>query len=229
MDSLSRLQAIGMELFLDSADINEIQEAAHTGLVDGVTTNPTLLYQQKTSLENILLKICHLVDGPVSAECVETEYEAMLAEARHLAAVHANVVVKIPMTPIGLRCVKALTEEQIRTNVTLIFSVSQGLLAAKAGATYISPFMGRWDDIGGNSTELIQQLVQLLNIQGYATRVLAASVRSCKHVAQVAIDGADACTVPYKIFRQMFCHPQTDLGLKIFTEHAAKSNVQSLH
>lgn len=205
-----------MKIFLDTANIDEIRAAADTGVLDGVTTNPSLVAKEARPFEDIIREICGIVDGPVSAEVVSTDYQGMVDEARKLADIHDNVVVKIPLIRDGIKAVSTVSEEGIRTNVTLCFSAMQGLLAAKAGATIISPFAGRLDDIGHDGMELCAELVEIYENYGYTTEVLVGSVRSPKHVLEGALMGADIATIPTKVFDAMFRHPLTDKGLAAF-------------
>ena len=205
-----------MKFFLDTANVDEIREANDTGVLDGVTTNPSLVAKEGRPFEEIVLEVCEIVDGPVSAEVVSTTTDEMVEEARGLAAIHENVVVKIPLLRDGIRAVGQLTKEGIRTNVTLCFSPTQALLAAKAGATYISPFVGRLDDISHDGMELVQQIVAIYENYGFPTEVLVGSARHPKHVVEAALMGADIATLPYKVFNALFNHPLTDRGLKAF-------------
>jgi len=205
-----------MKLFIDSADINEIQKAAATGLVDGVTTNPSLVASSGMKFEELLQRICEIVDGPISAEVISTETNAMIAEGRTLAKIHKNIVVKLPLTVDGLKACKALTSSGIKTNVTLCFTPLQAMLAAKAGATYISPFVGRLDDIGQDGMDLIQDIREIYTNYGYKTEILAASIRHVEHMLTAAKIGADVATLPYKVFEAMYKHPLTDSGLARF-------------
>jgi transaldolase len=211
-----------MQIFIDTADIEEIRDAAAMGVIDGVTTNPSLVAKTGRPFKDVLVDICELVDGPISAEVIATDYQGMLGEARDLAAMHENIVVKIPLIAEGLKAVRTLTEEGIRTNVTLCFSATQGLLAAKAGATYISPFIGRVDDISGSGMELVEQLVTLYRNYGLETQVLAASIRHPVHVVQASMIGADVATIPHKVIHQLLKHPLTDIGLERFLADAKK-------
>lgn len=211
-----------MEIFIDSADIGEIRDAAAMGVVDGVTTNPSLVAKTGRPLKEVVIEICEVVDGPISAEVIATDYEGILKEARVLAALHENIVVKVPLIAEGLKAVRTLTDEGIRTNVTLCFSPTQGLLAAKAGATYISPFIGRIDDISGQGIELVGQLVQIYENYGLATKVLTASIRHPVHVVQAAMLGSHVATMPHKVIHQLIKHPLTDIGLERFLADAAK-------
>src|ERR1700739_357465 len=199
-----------MKFFLDTANIEEIREAASTGIVDGITTNPTLISKEGNPFEDQLLKICSLVDGPISAEAVRPDANGMIEEGRHLARLHRNIVVKCPMTREGLKATKTLSDEGIRVNVTLVFSAPQAILAAKAGAYFVSPFVGRLDDIGEDGMELIHDIVQIFNNYEFKTEVLVASVRHPVHVVQAGLIGADICTMPAKVFEQLMKHPLTD-------------------
>ena len=211
-----------MKIFIDTADIAEIREAASLGLLDGVTTNPTLVAQTGRPMRDVLAEICDLVEGPVSGEVLSTTHDEMLEEAHELAAIAPNIVVKIPLIAEGLRVVKELTAEGIRTNVTLCFSPIQALLAAKAGATYISPFVGRLDDVGHDGMDTVAQILEIYNNYEIDTEVLVASVRSPVHVLEALRLGADVATIPLKIIHQLIKHPLTDVGLKRFLEDAAK-------
>lgn len=212
-----------MQIFIDSADLAEIKEAVAMGVCDGCTTNPSLLAKVGRKIETAIPEICELVDGPVSAEVVATTYDEMVKEGRMLAKLHKNVVVKVPLIAEGLRAVKTFTKEGIRTNVTLCFSSTQGLLAAKAGATYISPFVGRVDDIAGEGMELVEQLVTIYENYGFPTQVLAASIRHPVHVVQSAMVGAHCATMPMSVIRQLLKHPLTDIGLEKFLADAKKA------
>lgn len=205
-----------MEIFIDTADINEIKDANDMGVIDGVTTNPSLIAQTGRKFEDVIKEICAIVDGPVSAETITLEAPSMFKEAIDLAKIHKNVVVKIPLIPEGLKAVKMCAAEGIKTNVTLCFSANQALLAAKAGATYISPFVGRLDDITHVGMDLIEQICSIYQNYDFATKVLVASVRHPIHVLEAAQMGADVCTIPYKVIKQLAHHPLTDSGLKKF-------------
>lgn len=211
-----------MEIFIDSADIDEIRDAAAMGVIDGVTTNPSLVAKTGRPFKEVLVDICEVVDGPISAEVIATDYDGIIGEARTLAAMHENIVVKVPLLAEGLKAVRTLTEEGIRTNVTLCFSATQGLLAAKAGATYISPFIGRVDDISGSGMEIVEQLVTVYGNYGLGTKVLAASIRHPLHVVQAAMIGADVATIPHKVIHQLLKHPLTEIGLERFLADAKK-------
>ncbi len=215
-----------MKFFLDTANLEEISEASSLGVLDGVTTNPSLMAKVGvTQPDEHYVKICELVDGDVSAEVISTEYDAMMREARHLAELHKNIVVKIPMTVNGIKAIKSLTEEGIRTNCTLIFSPTQALIAAKAGASYVSPFLGRLDDISHNGIELIRSIRMMFDNYGFETEILAASIRHPRHVVECAEIGADVVTIPYKVLLQLFKHPLTDLGLEKFLSDYRKLNL----
>ncbi len=205
-----------MKLYLDTANVKEIQEGAHLGLIDGVTTNPSLVAKEGRSFKDMLLEICNMVDGPISAEVVGVESEAMIKEGRDLAKVHKNIVVKVPLIPEGLRATKKLSAEGIRVNVTLCFSPTQALLAAKAGAWCVSPFIGRLDDVSSDGMALIRQIVTIYKNYDYKTQVLVASVRHPQHVVEAALAGGHICTMPYAVFQQLAKHPLTDIGLKKF-------------
>lgn len=205
-----------MKFFIDTANIDEIREAASLGILDGVTTNPSLVAKEGKNFRELLDEIIKIVDGPISAEVIATDYDGMLKEARELAAIHKNIVVKIPLIMEGLKAVKTLLGEGINTNVTLCFSPSQALLAAKAGATYISPFVGRLDDISTSGMELISQIVQIYDNYDYQTEVLVASIRHPLHLVEAALMGADVCTIPFAVINKLFNHPLTDIGIDKF-------------
>lgn len=211
-----------MKIFIDSADLAEIRDAAAMGLVDGVTTNPSLIAKTGRPLEDVIKDICEIVDGPISAEVLSVDYEGIVREGRALAKLHGNVVVKVPLIPEGIKAVRTFSKEGIKTNVTLCFSATQGLLAAKAGATYISPFIGRLDDISGDGMDLIEQLVRIYANYDLPTQVLAASVRHPVHVVQCAMIGAHVATLPHKVILQLLKHPLTDSGLAQFLADAKK-------
>jgi len=211
-----------MKIFIDSGDIGEIREAQAMGVIDGVTTNPSLLAKAGRPTKDVIREICEVVDGPVSAEVIAMDVDGILREGRELAKIHSNVVVKVPLVADGLKAVRIFKAEQIRTNVTLCFSAPQALLAAKAGAAYISPFVGRIDDVGGDGMDLIEQIVTIYNNYELETEVLTASVRSPGHVVQAAMMGAHVATVPFKVILQLLKHPLTDLGLAKFLEDAKK-------
>jgi transaldolase len=206
-----------MKFFIDTADITEIRTLVETGLVDGVTTNPTLFSLSGGSFEKSIAEICELVPGPVSAEVTATDLDGMLAEGRYLAKIASNVTIKVPLTMDGLKACRILTQEGTKVNVTLCFSPGQAILAAKAGATFVSPFMGRLDDLGESGAGLVQQIVEIFkNYPEFTTQVLAASIRSALHVVEMAHVGADVATMPPKVFRSLYNHPLTDLGIKTF-------------
>lgn len=205
-----------MKIFLDTANVDEIREAASWGVLDGITTNPSLVSKEGRDFKGLLLEICSLVKGPISAEVVGTTKEEMLREAHILAAVHEQIVVKIPLIVEGLKAVKVLSSEGIRTNVTLCFSPTQALLAAKAGASYISPFVGRLDDISHEGMETIRVIKTIYTQYGFTTEILAASLRHPLHVVEAAKIGADIGTMPFKVLEQLIKHPLTDLGLERF-------------
>ena len=211
-----------MKFFIDTGDIGEVREAAAMGLVDGITTNPSLIAKSGRRYRDVVVEMCELVDGPISAEVLSTSYDEMMREAREWHKVHKNIVVKLPLIPDGLKAVKTCTAEGINTNVTLCFSPNQALLAAKAGASYISPFIGRLDDISETGMELIEKIVTIYNNYDFDTEVLVASVRNPTHVVDAAMLGADVCTIPFKVMLQLVKHPLTDLGLKQFVEDAKK-------
>jgi transaldolase len=205
-----------MKFFLDTANVKEIQEAASLGLLDGVTTNPSLVAKEGRSFKEMLVEICNIVDGPISAEVVSLEADAMVKEGKDLAKIHKNIVVKVPLIAEGLKATKKLAAEGIKVNVTLCFSPTQALLAAKAGAWCVSPFIGRLDDISSNGMELIRQILTIYRNYDYKTQVLVASVRHPQHVVEAALAGGHICTMPFSIFQQMVKHPLTDNGLKKF-------------
>lgn len=205
-----------MQLFLDTANVDQIAEINRWGVLAGVTTNPTLAGKEGREFLGILKEICAEVDGPVSAEVVALDTEGMLEEGRELAAIAPNVVVKVPLTPAGLAATAQFAREQIATNVTLCFSAGQAILAAQAGATYVSPFLGRLDDISNDGLALLEEICAIFRIQGYGTKVLAASLRSPQHVVQSAMAGADVATIPHSVFAQLVKHPLTDAGLERF-------------
>jgi len=212
-----------MKIFIDSADIDEIKDATAMGLVDGVTTNPSLIAKTGRKQKEVTLEICEIVDGPISAEVLSTDYDGIVKEGRELAAWHENIVVKVPLIAEGLKAVRTFTKEGIKTNVTLCFSPSQALLAAKAGATYISPFLGRVDDISGEGMELVQQIRQIYDNYDLQTEILAASIRHPLHVVQASLVGADVATLPHKVIHQLLKHPLTDIGLAKFLADAEKT------
>ncbi len=203
-----------MKLFIDTANVSEIREMAW--LVDGVTTNPSLVAREKRPFRDVIAEICEIVDGPISAEVTALDADGMIAEARDLAGIHDNVVVKIPMTEPGMQAVARLSGEGIRTNVTLVFSANQALLAAKCGATFVSPFVGRIDDIGGDGMGLVAEILGVYENYAFLTEVLAASIRHPRHMIEAATLGADIATVPYAVLKKLFDHPLTDTGIERF-------------
>lgn len=205
-----------MKLYLDTANVNEIREAASLGVLDGVTTNPSLVVKEGRSFHEALLEICNIVNGPISAEVVSLEADAMVAEGEALAKIHKNIVVKVPPTPGGLKATTRMASQGIKVNVTLCFSPTQALLAAKAGAWCVSPFIGRLDDISSNGMQLIRQIMTIFKTYDFSTRVLVASVRHPQHVVEAALVGAHICTMPFGVFQQLVKHPLTDLGVNKF-------------
>jgi len=212
-----------MKLFLDTADVEEIRKGVALGVVSGVTTNPTLVARVRRPLPEVVKEICALVPGPVSAEVLASDAEGMVEEARHLASLAPNVVVKIPITEEGLRAVKVLSGEGIATNVTLVFSPNQALLAALAGATYVSPFVGRLDDVGHDGMEVVRTTVSIFRQYGFSTQVIAASIRHPMHVVAAAQAGAPIATVPFGVLMQMLRHPLTDAGIERFQADWARA------
>lgn len=207
-----------MKFFIDTANVEDIRKANDMGIICGVTTNPSLIAKEGRDFNQVIKEIASIVDGPISGEvkATTTDAEGMIKEGREIAAIHPNMIVKIPMTTEGLKAVKVLTEEGIKTNVTLIFSANQALLAARAGATYVSPFLGRLDDISVCGTDLIRDIVEMFEVAGIDTEIIAASVRHPMHVTECALAGADIATVPYKVLEQMTHHPLTDQGIEKF-------------
>ncbi|CUL36974.1 fructose-6-phosphate aldolase [Listeria monocytogenes] len=205
-----------MRFFIDTANVEEIKKANRMGFISGVTTNPSLVAKEGRDFNEVIQEITSIVDGPISGEVVSLEADEMIAEGRVIAKIHPNMVVKIPMTGEGLAAVKVLTEEGIKTNVTLVFSATQALLAARAGATYVSPFLGRLDDIGDDGLVLIRDIAYIFEIHGIPTEIISASVRHPIHVIECAKAGADIATVPFKVFEQMLKHPLTDSGIDKF-------------
>jgi transaldolase len=205
-----------MKIFIDTANVNEIKEAATWGILDGVTTNPSLIAKEGRDLKEVIEEICSIVDGPISAEVISLECNKMVEEALELVKLHKNIVIKIPMCIEGLKAVKILNEKNIKTNVTLIFSSQQALLAAKAGATYVSPFVGRLDDIGMVGTNLIDEVSAIFKNHSIKTEIIAASIRNPIHASECAIAGADIATIPFNVLKQMAKHPLTDIGIEKF-------------
>ncbi len=205
-----------MEFFLDTAEVEEIKKYAH--LIDGVTTNPTLVAKSGRAFEDVVKEICEIVDGPISAEVISMEADGMVKEAKEIAKMHKNIVIKVPLCEEGIKATKILSEEGIKTNVTLCFSANQALLAAKAGATYISPFVGRLDDISHEGMELVEEIKEIYDNYGFKTKIIVASIRSPLHVKNAALIGADVATIPPKVMEQLFKHSLTDIGIKKFLE-----------
>lgn len=212
-----------MEFFLDTGLVEEIKEANEWGMIDGVTTNPSLIAQSGRSQEEVIKEISSIVEGPISAEVISEYSEGMIKEGRELAKIHKNVVIKVPMTVEGIKACKWFSDNDIKTNVTLVFSSNQALLAAKAGATYVSPFIGRLDDIGHDGMELIEEIRTVFDNYGFSTKILAASIRTATHVRDASFIGADVGTMPMKVLRLLYNHPLTENGLKKFLEDHEKS------
>lgn len=217
-----------MKLFIDTANLTEIRQAWELGVISGVTTNPTLVAREGRNFRQVLQEIVSVVDGPISAEVISLEAAGMISEARSLAALHPNIVIKIPMTADGLKAVKALSLENIRTNVTLVFSANQALLAARAGASFVSPFVGRLDDVGEDGIYLVEEIVDIYQQHGLKTEVIAASIRHPRHVTQAAQAGAHIATIPYSVILQMLRHPLTDAGVARFLAdwEAVRQNIE---
>jgi transaldolase len=213
-----------VKIFIDSADVGEIRESASWGIIDGCTTNPTLIAKSGRKFETVLAEICEIVDGPISAEVISTKAEGMIEEGRRLAKLHRNIVVKVPMITEGLKATRCLSEEGIRVNVTLIFQPAQAMLAAKAGASYLSPFVGRLDDVGEDGMAMVATLVEMLDNYDYPAEVLVASVRTPNHFIEAARMGADVATCPFKVLEQLVKHPLTDKGLAAFLADWEKAN-----
>lgn len=205
-----------MKIFLDTANLEEIKKGVEWGIVDGVTTNPTLISKEGAEFKQRVKEICDLVKGPVSAEVVSLDYEGMVKEARELSQLSEYVVIKIPMTPDGIRAVKTLSAEGIKTNVTLVFSPAQAILAAKAGATYVSPFIGRMDDLSNDGMRMLGEIVEIYDNYGFETEIIAASIRHPMHVVEAALMGVDIVTMPFAVLEKLFKHPMTDLGIERF-------------
>lgn len=212
-----------MKFFIDTANIDEIKEAHSMGMVDGVTTNPSLIAKEGRDFEEIIKEICQIVDGPISAEVISLETDGMIKEARHLAKIHDNIVVKIPMTVDGLKATRALTNEGIKINVTLVFSPLQALMAAKAGATFASPFVGRLDDLSQEGLLVVKQIVEIYENYCYETEVIVASIRNPLHVLDSALVGADIATIPFSVLGKLAAHPLTDKGIQAFMDDWNKS------
>jgi transaldolase len=211
-----------MKIFIDTANLEKIKEVNSWGILDGVTTNPSLVAKENTDFETLVKEICRIVDGPISAEVMSVKAEEMVEEARKLAKLHPNVIIKVPMTEEGLKATKALAAEGIKVNMTLIFSAAQALLAAKAGARYVSPFVGRLDDVGQDGMKLIAEIMNILDNYDLDTEVIVASVRDPIHVVEAAQLGAHIATIPYDVLKKMFNHPLTDIGIKRFQDDWAK-------
>ncbi len=207
-----------MKFFLDSANLDEIKEIASTGILDGITTNPSLVSQQgeQRGFHELVKEICEIVQGPVSAEVLSIDFKNMVKEAKVLAKIHKHIVVKMPMTEDGIKATKHISDKGINVNLTLVFSASQALLAAKAGASYVSPFIGRLDDVSTSGMQLVEEIVQIYDNYDFKTEVLVASIRHPMHIAESALLGADVATMPYKIFKQLYKHPLSDIGLEKF-------------
>lgn len=212
-----------MEFFIDTGDIEEIKNAHKWGFIDGVTTNPSLVAKTGVQQPELIKQISEIVDGPISAEVISTDAEGMISEGKELATIHSNVVIKLPMTEQGMIACKWFSDNDIKTNVTLVFSPNQALLAAKNGATYVSPFIGRLDDIGHDGMALIHEIRTIFDNYGYMTKILAASIRHSTHMRDAALVGADVATIPYKVLQGLFKHPLTTSGLEKFLEDHAKS------
>jgi transaldolase len=212
-----------MKFFIDTANIDEIKEALSMGMVDGVTTNPTLIAKEARPFKEIITEICEIVNGPISAEVISTDHYGMVKEARELATFHENIVVKIPMTTDGLKATRKLSDDSIRTNVTLVFSPLQALMAAKAGAAFVSPFVGRLDDISQDGLVLVDQIAEIYSNYAFDTEIIVASIRNPLHVLEAALLGADIATIPFNVLSKLAAHPLTDIGLKAFLDDWQKS------
>lgn len=212
-----------MKFFIDTANVEEIKKAAELGILDGVTTNPSLIAKEGRDLKEVIEEICSIVDGPISAEVMSLEADKMVEEGRELSKLHKNIVIKIPMCVEGLKAVSRLSKEGIKTNVTLIFSAQQALMAAKAGATYVSPFIGRIDDIGNGGLQIVEDIVEIFDFFGMETEVISASVRTPMHVLECAKAGSHIATIPYGVIMQMVKHPLTDIGIQKFVDDYNKS------
>lgn len=205
-----------MKIFIDTANVDEIKEAATWGILDGVTTNPSLIAKEGRDIKEVINEICEIVDGPISAEVISLESDKMVEEALDLVKLHKNIVIKLPMCIEGLKAVKILSEKNIKTNVTLIFSSQQALLAAKAGATYVSPFVGRLDDIGVTGVDLISDIANIFEVHSINTEIISASIRNPIHVSECAMAGSNIATIPFNVLKQMAKHPLTDIGIEKF-------------
>lgn len=211
-----------MKIFIDTANVEEIKAAAELGIISGVTTNPSLIAKEGRSIEDVIREIVSIVDGPISAEVMSADVDGMIKEAEELAAIHPNIVIKIPICEEGLKAVSTLKKKGIRTNVTLIFSPSQAILAARAGASYVSPFIGRLDDISDDGSELVEEIAEIFDIYGIETEIIAASIRGPQDAVRAALAGADISTIPYKVILQMIKHPLTDKGIEKFIADSRK-------
>lgn len=211
-----------MKIFIDTANLDKIREVNSWGILDGVTTNPSLVAKENTDFETLVKEICKIVDGPISAEVMSVLADGMVPEARKLASIHPNIVIKVPMTAEGLKATRALALEGIKVNMTLVFSAAQALLAAKAGARYVSPFVGRLDDVGQDGMKLVSEIMNILDNYDYDTEVIVASVRDPIHVVEAAQLGAHVATIPYDVLKKMLLHPLTDIGIKRFQDDWAK-------
>jgi transaldolase len=215
-----------MEFFIDTGIISEIKEAVSLGIIDGVTTNPSLIAKTGRTQEDVIKEISGIIDGPISAEVIALDFEGMVKEGTELSKIHPNVVIKLPLTEAGIKACRHFSDNNIKTNVTLCFSMNQALLAAKAGATYISPFVGRLDDIGNNGNDLIREIRALYDNYGYTTKILAASIRHSAHVREVGLIGADVATMPLNVIKALYKHPLTDKGIEIFLADHKKANTK---
>ncbi len=213
-----------MKFFIDTANVEEIKDAHAMGMVDGVTTNPSLIAKEGRVFEEVIKEICAIVDGPISAEVISLDAQGMVGEARKLAAIHPNVVIKVPMTVDGLKATRQLAAENIKTNVTLVFSPLQALMAAKAGATYVSPFVGRLDDLSQDGMQLIEQIAEIFANYAYDTEIIVASIRNPLHVLDAALAGADIATIPFSVLSKLAAHPLTDKGIQSFLADWEKTN-----
>lgn len=212
-----------MKIFIDTANVEEIRKAAELGVIDGATTNPSLIAKEGRALKEVIEEICGIVDGPISAEVMSLQADGMVKEGRELAKIHKNIVIKIPMCAEGLKAVNVLSKEGIKTNVTLIFSAQQALLAAKAGASFVSPFVGRLDDIGNGGLQIIEDIAQIFDYYGIDTEIISASIRTPMHVLDCAKAGSHIATIPYNVIVQMIKHPLTDIGIEKFVADYNKS------
>ncbi len=212
-----------MKLFIDTANVDEIKEASTWGIISGVTTNPSLIAKERRDFKQVVTEITQIVDGPISAEVIELNSEGMIREAEELAKIHENIVIKIPMTKEGLKAVKVLNQKGIDTNVTLVFSANQALLAARAGATYVSPFIGRMDDIGNDGMDVVNDIIEIFSIHNIKTEIISASIRHPKHVLEAARSGSHIATIPFDVLEKMLLHPMSDSGIKKFLKDWEKA------